>query len=70
VARNAGSSTIQVQSLSLSLNGDNAANVLAGQVGRVATPSYIQNGAIAAQQSSIGRSSATTLALAPSAIVQ
>lgn len=69
VARNAGSPTIQVQSLQLQLNGQSASDVLAGQVGRVATPSFVQNASISAQQSSIGRSSATTLALAPSAIV-
>jgi hypothetical protein len=68
VARTAGS--INVGSLQLSLNGQAASDVLAGQVGRIATPSYVQGKSIAAQQSSIGRSSATTLALAPSAIVQ
>jgi hypothetical protein len=70
VSRTSGSSNISVGNLSLSLNGQAASDVLAGQVVRTATPSYVQGQSIAAQRSSIGRSSATTLALAPSAIVQ
>jgi hypothetical protein len=52
----------------LVLNGQAAADVLAGQVSRVATPSFVQGQSQAALGSSIGRNSQTAMALAPASI--
>jgi hypothetical protein len=52
----------------LVLNGQAAADVLAGQVSRVATPSFVQGQSQAALGSSIGRNSQTAMTLAPASI--
>lgn len=61
---------VNIGSLSLSVNGQSASNLLAGQVATVATPGFIQSRSLAASQSSIGRSQQTNLTLSPSALAR
>jgi hypothetical protein len=56
--------------LSISLNGQAASDVLAGQVVRVATPSFVQGQALAASSSSVGRTAQQNMTLSPSALTR
>lgn len=54
--------------LQINLNGQSASDVLAGQVVRVATPSFVQGQALAASGSSVGRTAQQNMVLSPSAL--
>jgi hypothetical protein len=61
-------SGVSIGALTLSVNGQSASNLLAGQVANVATPGFIQAQSVAGANASIGRNSQQSLNLQPSAI--
>jgi hypothetical protein len=56
--------------LQINLNGQSASDALAGQVVRVATPSFVQGQALSASGSSIGRTAQQNMTLSPSALTR
>jgi hypothetical protein len=56
--------------LQIHLNGQSASDALAGQVVRVATPSFVQGQALSASGSSIGRTAQQNMTLSPSALTR
>jgi hypothetical protein len=61
---------IVVSNLSLSLNGQSAADALEGRVANVVTPQYVAQASMSAQTANVGRLQSAALQLQPSALIR